>query len=421
MDLIGIPTLNRAKELQRLLEELTLQYKMYGHDIPIKIFDHSRNESTSWVVEAFPHLDIEVYGQSKREKLIQEIHKNCNIPEDEANIIFSNGYGGNRNFMLAMRPLDRVISIDDDVVPIAYRSQEKPHHDERWNRPTKRMVVEALCRLAGVNPTRSIDVGYLLTQNNVVRERYDFLTEILQPLGKDTSEFERGVGIIIPLPGENAQKLTGFGDAPKGQVVFSYPLGSYRTDSSARYLNNDKIMSSFDLKKTVLSRNMTQGYLCYAADNTIVSEIPFIPTQLRYEDNMHDLMMHHFGKGCFCMIGRDVMHIGTPKDNIEELIFDEITATVIPTIGRLFFKQAGTIPTLGTMLALTCVKGRVLKDVLDSAIKFLLETNQIYNLEEVGKLNLYKCAQRELLLAGITFTNWPRIIEYRKNVARSYK
>lgn len=421
MDIIGIPTLNRAKELQRLLQELMLQYKTYGHDIPIKIFDHSPNESASWVVEAFPHLDIEIYGQSKREKLIQEIHKNCNIPEDEANIIFSNGYGGNRNFMLATHPLDRLISIDDDVLPVSYRSLEKPTHDERWNRPAKLMVVEALCRLGGVNPARSIDLGYLSSQNNAVRERYDFLTEILQPLGKDASEFERGVGIIIPLPGENAQKLTGFGSAPEGQVVFSYPLGSYRMDTSAKYLKSDTTKSSFGLKKVVLSRNMTQGYLCYAADNATISEIPFIPTQLRYEDNMHDLMMHHFGKGCFCMIGRDVMHIGTPKDNIEELIFDEITATVIPTIGRLFFKQADTIPTLGTMLALTCVKGRVLKDALDSAIKFLLEINLTHNLKEVDKLNLYKCAQRELLLAGVTFTNWPSIIEYRKNVTGPYK
>ncbi|MBD3203433.1 hypothetical protein GF327_04005 [Candidatus Woesearchaeota archaeon] len=75
IDYIVVPTLGRYDELCRLCESICHQKQVYGLDVPILLFDHSKNSINSEKVQTdySGRLDIRVITDSHRKKLIKYV------------------------------------------------------------------------------------------------------------------------------------------------------------------------------------------------------------------------------------------------------------------------------------------------------------------------------------------------------------
>ncbi|MEK6964417.1 MAG: hypothetical protein AABX70_08415 [Nanoarchaeota archaeon] len=416
MDRIAIPTKDRPLELNRLLEELSIQFAKYSHGMPIQIFDHSEKGTAKAVIEKFQkQLPIVWVGPEQRNALIKGVAGSLCIDPKEVHDIFSEGYGGNRNFMLACNPTGRVVTVDDDVVPCSFKLREEP----RVENPRLEDLLEqgdqvALQRFLRIAMLNGVEVAYEMEvrPEQAVEFQYDFISDLLTPLGK---ELDANVA-----SGESCQKVTVTPGTKKlilegrpvtGKVLMVFPLISYHGDMRAALLAKNTLEAYAHTRPFALKESIG-SYTSYAALHDVTSGIPFMSTSLRCEDVLHAHMISRIRDGVYFYTGRDVMHKRAARVlNEADLAMNEVASGSFMGIVGMGLRDH-RLEDLPSYLLEVSSSIPIIGEYILSA-RDILANLQYENLPDLDQtVQIFLRVQQEVRKAVVTLHHWPRIHEY---------
>ncbi len=423
-DLIAIPTKDRPKELRRLLGELYAQKVDYGHSLPIYVFDHSPTDSASGLVEEFrDRLEVYHRGSMHRTRLIDEVSKQLGINRKVAERIFSYGFGGNRNFILGMTPHDRVISLDDDVLPVSCcsRTGQQDQAETLEQALADRDPVQLLNFLDDlIRPDGNEVIGYSnkCDPSACSEERYDLIKSMMRYLGRDIKGLCFPLGKTLDFQREPVGKviLEGKNNNRNGRITTTYPLLSFHTDDVLYKQGNQAFV--YSQLRPAITESMVVGYSCYAADHGVFSQVPFVPTRLRYEDVLHQYMMDNWKMGMSLMLGCDVKHErgSRPQLSMEDCLQEEHFSRLTHCLIAFVAARSNSLDELSNHLKQQRLSSQAFVDgfiAVSKPSKKYLE--KIPPISSETRARLPAVIGEDLRWAAATFGLWEKIISFLRD------
>ena len=382
--IVAIPTIGRdLVSLGMLIGNLLRQREEYGHSFPIYLFDHTQEKTVSEFAKQFEKKNVFVYGKKEREQLITEVSQKLGLNMDYVRKTFSNGYGGNRNFIIAKTLQDQVVSIDDGILPYSLR-----HH-----------------RIKSKDWSDCVGTLHVVKESSCQKEEFDLFGLLTEPLGKSVSGFNIKKGGRLIRTG---CKLELEGEAPKENsvIVSSHPFFSGDNDL-ALFSKRARATIYSDLKQFIVNfRSKSAG--CYGVNNKIDSVLPFVPTTLRYEDLLRSFMASRLNLGCALYIGKDVLHSNKhkPKPTTGQ-IKEEMVAQICYTLMGDAFRGCRKMDSFSSFLEK--------HDFFDGRYETLVfQAYDVAGLEmNSGEYSwITNVIEREIDLVKNTFQMWGKVREY---------
>jgi len=346
--IVTIPTLgNRPEKLKRLTDALK------GHDV--RVFDYSMPE---------------------REELIRSLVDKVGLNEEVVRRTFSQGYGGNRNFIMASTINDVIVSMDDDVLPARIKVDDEP----------------------------SEGIANFHFADDCTFENYDVVSELGRFIGKRAGDLDMRKGGIIEYS-YSPFRLVGDAPSDDSRVIASFPMISYDWDNSAHAHGEYGKMVFTGMKPAVL-KSRWDIYQCYATDNKVVSAVPFSPTELRYEDTLNSNMLDRLDLGCSVMIGKDVVHVNPNGADVDKEIAAHMSCGLI---FAAYHKNADLNEAADQLIGVTHRYAET-RDFVESRMMFMASLGVPVSFDSVGKIQ--GLVQSETYIAAQTFQIWDKVRDY---------
>ena len=408
---IAIPTKDRSENLRTVLAELTEQERQYGHNIPIHVFDHSRSDSARAVVEEFDNgIPVRYHGSMERKALIDRVTKGLHCNPQLIEPIFSRGYGGNRNFILGTLSGQRIICLDDDIIPVRL-DPTQGHNGFQKELP--------FCDPGEIHVTTVLEVP----EEETTQTRYDFLTAMLERLGAKVGEVkaphaEEGQSIVLDQWGDQRMETgTKIVIEREKRIGAVFPRIAYHPDYAEAWMFREGIASVTPYAREVIMADGTCCPIgCHAMD-TSMADVPFLPTTLRCEDG--PFLNYNASRGNLAYLVRteNVVHKRGPRSEDtananEESILTQAFGAILEIAGREHEYDISKV-------------GKSLIDLdFDTSRAFLNVTIKEYEENGVGFLRVQKedvailhaRLHYEVILAGATFYAWKPTREFLKTI-----
>ncbi|MBD3203432.1 hypothetical protein GF327_04000 [Candidatus Woesearchaeota archaeon] len=350
------------------------------------------------------------------------LEKNTRIKKNVLERIFGKGYGGNRNFALALTLNNKVLSVDDDVELYSFRPSF-PLEDLSIPEFGARGGPEMLAAQVKAREFQEVAHGYTaaILPENGKKLSFDLEKLIKAYLGKTVGELsckkakENLVRGLDPSYRFGQLYVSGMPPGPASWIATVFFPVSYASDMDEYVGEEGPEVLAHDCLKPVALQLANIGCTCYCADNSSYGKIPFIPTDLKLEDFVHQYMMFGLDAGSSVIVDQDIMHLShtETRKNKKKIQKRNLAAAMI----RGFVKVGVEEMNCDTLSSLAGYLKKVNKTDMTKLAEKLIkhaEKNQQENfsLERRHINSLTGLVNRELKNAIEVFENWQDIREF---------